>query len=297
MNKFYKAIAFLIIVVSIYLYGALSARKDIFPFPQIEMIKGIFIPNQHAYNDITKKQEVSCDQVKHDRLMVALVIGQSNSANYGELCYAPNKNIYNFYKGKCYKAIDPLLGSDGVGGSVWTMLGDKLIDAGLYENVLFISIGVADSRIARWAPEGDLNHRIIDAINYSKAANFPITHIFWHQGESDARDGTTKAEYKKSFMNMLDSIRQERVGAPIYVSITTRLRNKISNEIREAQAELIDPKNKIYPGPDTDYVDKLDDRHDGVHFSAIGENKVAKLWLRKIISMDPNNGILCINEK
>jgi hypothetical protein len=76
------------------------------------------------------------------------------------------------------------------------------------------------------------------------------------------------------------------VDAPIYVSVATRLRNKIVNEIREAQVELIDLKKKIYPGPDTDYVNLLDDRHDGVHFSTVGRDKVAKLWLCKIISME-----------
>jgi hypothetical protein len=204
MKIFFKAFTSLIIVSCIFLYGGLSARKNLFPFTQLMNIKEIFIPNKHAYENLSEKQEISCDHVKQGRLMVCLVLGQSNSANCGELSYIPNENVYSFYKGKCYRATDPLLGSDGEGGSVWTVLGNKLIAAGLYDNILFIPIGVADSHVKRWAPGGDLHYRIIDAIRYSKAANFPITHIFWHQGESDARDGTTKAKYKESFMEMLD---------------------------------------------------------------------------------------------
>ena len=40
-----------------------------------------------------------------------------------------------------YKAEDPLLGTDGNKGSVWTGLSDKIIKDQLYNTVLFIPIG------------------------------------------------------------------------------------------------------------------------------------------------------------
>jgi hypothetical protein len=108
---------------------------------------------------------------------------------------------------------------------VWTRLGDKLIDENLYDSVIFISIGVANTSIARWTVGGDLHSRIKNAISEVKKQRLEATHLLWHQGESDMK--TSKQEYKKMFMNMLSDIRSRGIQAPIYVSIATRCERSI----------------------------------------------------------------------
>jgi len=68
------------------------------------------VPRHHA--------EIPFSSVHAKRVMVALVFGQSNAANFGESPHKAREGVYNFYQGKLYAAQDPLLGADGNGGSV-----------------------------------------------------------------------------------------------------------------------------------------------------------------------------------
>ncbi|HEY9615558.1 MAG TPA: sialate O-acetylesterase [Microcoleaceae cyanobacterium] len=230
-----------------------------------------------------RRSEIDCRTIPRDRLMVALAFGQSNSANYGNRRLTAQKTVYNFHAGKCYRAVDPLLGADGNGGSVWTRLGNRIVQQKLYDRVLFTSIGVGGTEIQRWAPAGDLHPRITTAIQQLKAAGFNITHLLWHQGETDAEIGTPKEVYQQRFMAMLERIRVAGVQAPVYVSVTSRCGDRPPQPaIQQAQRELVNPAQGILLGPNTDELGDAD-RYDRCHFSASGLNKAADLWLQALM--------------
>ena len=46
--------------------------------------------------------------------------------------------MINFSAGHCYRAASPLLGADGELGEIWTLLGTKLIQSGLYRTGILI---------------------------------------------------------------------------------------------------------------------------------------------------------------
>ena len=52
--------------------------------------------------------------------------------------------------------------------------------------------------------------------------------------------------------------------------------------IREAQGSVIDPARRVYAGPDTDTLLALEERYDGCHFSKLGQERLAELWLRAL---------------
>jgi hypothetical protein len=213
------------------------------------------------------------------------VFGQSNSANFGATRSVAKEAVYNFYRGKLYLARDPLLGADGNEGSVWTRLGDKIVAKDLYDGIVFVPLGVGATQIARWKSDGDLHPRILEAINQLKAKGLTITHLLWHQGEADALLKTRKDEYKKMFLDMLSSIRKQGVDAPIYISIATTCGEKSDREIQQAQGELVNRSDRIYPGPNTDLLD-FAYRYDGCHFSEEGLERTAELWLQ-VLKMSP----------
>jgi hypothetical protein len=241
------------------------------------------MPQYGDFLDTSKKTEVDCEKIKGPRTMVALVFGQSNSANHGETPYTPKHNVYNFFEGKCYVAADPLLGATGNGGSVWSRLGDMLIEEGLYDNVIFVSVGVGGTPIKRWTTNGDLQRRIFEAYGPLKKKGFRITHMFWHQGEADRNDRTKKADYIKMFMAMLGDIRKHGIDAPIYVAVATMCGSTPESfEIQEAQRELVNTSLKIYPGAFSDEIKSIEDRHDACHFSSAGMLKHAAMWLNAV---------------
>jgi hypothetical protein len=228
---------------------------------------------------LSEKVEEHVAQLQDKRVMVAIVFGQSNSANYGESRRRAKEGVYNFYNGKLYRAEDPLLGATGNKGSVWTRLGEKIVEEKLYDGVIFISIGVASTPIARWTIGGDLHSRIINAISDVMQSGLKVTHLLWHQGEADVK--TSKKDYKMMFINMVYSIRSKGIEAPIYVSIATRCEGSILSEIQEAQSELVDISSGIYAGPNTDSLGFCY-RYDGCHFSDEGLEQYAELWIEKL---------------
>jgi hypothetical protein len=220
-------------------------------------------------------------------MMVALTFGQAGSSNAGETPKKANGKVFNFYNGKIYLAEDPLLGASGDGGSVWTRLGDQLIERALYDTVIFAPIGVGGSAIANWQPGSDLHDKLLQTIRKIQQSGLTITHLLWHQGESDALRHTDKEEYQTMFRTMLANIRNEGVTAPIYVAISSSARcKKIKSDsaIRQAQEQLVDNSNGIFSGPDTDILG-LADRFDGCHFSDQGLEKMSTLWFEALTDM------------
>ena len=235
------------------------------------------------YIQMINRKKVSCEKILGSRTMVALTFGQSNSANSSPDKYTPKHDVYVFYHGNCYKGMDPLPGASGSGGSVWPHLGDKLIEAGLYDKVLFIAAGVGGTPMKRWQPSGDLYPRVLDAIKSLDSKKIKITHIFWHQGEADNGMHTTSAEYKKMFMAMVEDIRKHGVDAPVYVAVATRCGAMPPGyEIQIAQRELVNPALKIFAGAYSDEILSIDDRPDSCHFTGSGLDKHATLWLNAI---------------
>jgi len=232
------------------------------------------------------RREVSFEEVNQGNLMVILTFGQSQAANNGESKYSSKENVYNYYNGKFYTAVDPLKGATGKRGSVWTRLGDKIIEQGLCDRVLFVPVAYGASGIESWSPDGQFYSRITNAIDGLRKYNLEVTHMFWSQGSYDSWQHTPEAaeNYKAEFMEIVNGIRSYGVTAPIYVSVETYSYGNYDSLIQQAQRDLVNMDAKIYPGPNND---EITERWDGVHFSNKGLDKLANLWL-DILKVYPN---------
>src|SRR4051812_28496738 len=74
---------------------------------------------------------------------VLLVIGQSNAGNFGDTKYAAYcNNALNFSDGNFYPLEDPLHGANGEKGSVWSRLGDLLVQKGLAKVVIIAPVAI-----------------------------------------------------------------------------------------------------------------------------------------------------------
>jgi hypothetical protein len=227
--------------------------------------------------------EISISDLPPQRIMVAVAFGQSNSANFGGTPRMAGQGVYNFAYGHLYRAVDPLLGATGESGSVWTRLGDMIIAAGVYDAVVFIPIGVDNTQIARWSSTGDLHPRIINALDEAQAAGLKVTHLLWHQGESDNGLKTTRVQYRTMLHDMVASIRAHGVMAPMYVSVASRCGDaNPSAEIEQAQRDVVSISDAIFPGPDTDTLGPAFRLPDRCHFSDEGLDQFARLWLEAL---------------
>ena len=221
--------------------------------------------------------------------MIALAFGQSNAGNYGKNAYTPhNAFVFNFNNGKLYTAKDPLIGTEGKGGSVWTRLGDKLIDSGLYNKVILIPIAAGGSSIERWG-SGDCFKKLQQTLIMLDSLHIRLTHIFWHQGETDNILNSSKAKYKENLGAIFQVLRKYQ-SADFYVSIASYHPVSIAkplgvdNVIREAQKEFINENKGVLVGPDTDTLIHAIHRHDSVHFSDFGMSLFTQQGLNAMLN-------------
>lgn len=292
LKKLLIACALVFIVTASYFYGLVSHKYQLPPFPQLLAAKYRLFPLSIGYSDASSKTEVPCGDVAKGRTMVALALGQSNTGNHGETLYRPAGPVYNLFRGRCYRAEDPLLGPTGDGGSAWTRLADLVINAGLYDRVVIIPIGVGTTTAAQWAEGGYLHPRVLNAADEMRSLGFAITHVFWILGGSEKLtdgDAANREEYKRNFLSMVRGLRKRGVTAPVYVAIGT-YSGSFNRDIQRAQRELAAENPGIVAGPDTDALHAVqENRWEQVHFTHLGLDRLARAWLDAIRKAERND--------
>ena len=119
-----------------------------------------------------------------------------------------------------------------------------------------------------------------------RRAGLRVTHVAWHQGESDA-GVTTGDAYVADFRALVASLRDEGVQAPVYAAVATICRSQGDPGLRAAQRSLPGRIAGVRPGPDTDALGAGPDRHDGCHFSETGQAAHARLWREALLAPTP----------
>lgn len=233
-----------------------------------------------SFNDTTQKVEVSCEAFAEEKAtnMVLFVFGQSNSANHGRGQYQSKFEVLNFNptNGKCYKATDPLLGASGSGASPWPRIADRLIEETAVERVLVVSIGIGGTKIEQWSETGAFAYRVESAAKQLKESGIKVTHVAWHQGEANKKD--SEELYTLNFRSVEKHLRNSGIDAPVFIATASICMDLGSDEIRAAQQRIPQLIDGIYPGANTDSLDRYEDRFDNCHFSEIGMKKHADLW-------------------
>lgn len=275
MKRFIKYSSLLIVGVFI---GILANRNKEY------LIDAQFIRDHwHFRKEVDNKAEIS----KSPDVMICLAFGQSNAGNYGNGTYVCKNEVYNYYKGKLYRAKEPLLGPDGGGCSVWTRVADLLIDSGIYKKIIIVPCAVGGTSVKCWS-EGPCKDKLIETLGYLQNDGIKLTHIFWDQGETDNVDNTTTAQYKERLEEVIQVIRNKGFDAPFYTSITSYFPynnnnfNGLDLDITIAQNELINELANVKRGPNTDSLNLAYYRADAVHFTEKGLDMLAQKWFDKI---------------
>jgi Carbohydrate esterase, sialic acid-specific acetylesterase len=294
-----RIVALLASGAALYLYGGYSASQDLWPWPWMRQLKAalfpyMFEPRYHPsalftfdrLGRLTSKvpnQVVDCPS-QDDRTAVFLIAGQSNAANYTgqRMTSAHGSSIVNFFDGRCYVAASPLLGSTGTAGEYWTETANLLVQSGHYQNIVLLPAAVGGTRIARWSARGDLNPMLRRAVESAAAAGLRVTHVLWHQGETDAAIGTGEEDYRSQFLSLVGTVRGAGVMAPIYVSVATKCLTLApyveDNPVARAQTALPRSAVGLHAGINSDQLLGPSDRYDDCHLSGSGTAKMAAAW-------------------
>ena len=225
------------------------------------------------------------------KTMVALIIGQSNAANYCQNKYESQNNVLNFYNSNFYRAKDPLLGASGNKGSIWPYLGDILINKGLFDNVVVVPIAQGSTKVEDWLIGGKFDGLFTKTVHDLRKNDLMLTHVIYWQGEQDNQDGTTRIQYQESLNKLVIQLRDYNISCPIFITLTSftpSAKNKkfVNQDIRAAQSDVILENHKVYHGPDTDVFNKVIHRYDGIHLSDVAIKAIVESWVTILKSIE-----------
>lgn len=217
-----------------------------------------------------------------DSSLVFITYGQSNAANSGELKsqIQPHKNVYMVFNENIYKYKDPSLGSDGIGNSVWGLLGEKLVFQNNEEvkNVFFTNTAVGGEKIENLiSSEFEYLTFFLNQFKMTLKKFEKVDGILFHQGESNRYNIKS---YQKSFMTFIDSVRSVS-NVPIYLSLASYCNGSFNNKLLQIQNNLIENNENILRGPNSDILGS-EFRHDDCHFNEEGLIQLANLWSEAI---------------
>jgi lysophospholipase L1-like esterase len=154
--------------------------------------------------------------------------------------------------------------------------------------VVLALLAVDASSSEEWtATASPLRARLKVVAGQLLGAQFVPELVLWQQGEADARIGASTSSYKARLLDLKAHLQALGVAAPVVLAKSTVCRSKPSPPIRQAIDELVAAGAGFEMGPDTDgLVDRPDSnelRHDGCHFSALGQQRAAELWATRLL--------------
>jgi len=239
--------------------------------------------NWKSNGDASGRAVVPCTDGGPGRPLVILTLGQSNAANHGRGLHTPKHRVDNFnlYDGKCYKAVEPLLGPSGQDGNFATRLADMLIERRIADRVVIAPIAMGGTTVEQWANEGLFNRRIAASIRRLYDAGLSPDYILWHQGEGNAAKGDAGGrQYRKNLLEVVASFRAYSVNAPFFVALASRCGETAhpnAVNVREGQRTTTIGQLGIFVGPDTDLIG-TEHRYDNCHMTESGVILHATAW-------------------
>lgn len=249
--------------------------------------------NYPTYSTTAGRTSTSAALTPGEITLIAIVDGQSLAGNFGVTPYTPTNStkVQNLHipNNTLYHCADPVLGATGVDGSYIGRLGDKLIDGGHFDRVIFIPIAVGATSIIEHTPRGNCNHRLIAAALRAKAFGWldpnpdVAAMVLWHQGEGDNVDGTTQAVYQSRALEVQGTLTSRGIDIPWLFAKSTMVENVVDADIQAAQDALVDHSANRYAGPNIDSLTGSTNRQaEGTHLKDVGNDAAAALWVTAI---------------
>ncbi|MFV8281338.1 hypothetical protein ACNKXS_07320 [Christiangramia marina] len=265
-------------IIGAYCFGIATGHYRYFPFDIFFEIKQGVDTNSKRNLDIDSLVEV--DIAVSENTGIYLTYGQSNSVNHGQIGYDVRENVYQFLEGKAYLYHDPSLGGTGKGGSVWGIVGDKLIENGNHESVIFSNNGWQGKRLEELIEDPYITY-LINSYQQLLAKYGRVDAILFHQGEINHSMKFGNENYYEDFKILLQKLYREGIHIPIYLSRTSICNTPSDSSLIDIQNKIIKDFEIVHEGPNTDLLfDKKYRLLDYCHFSMLGYKKFSDMWVK-----------------
>jgi hypothetical protein len=239
---------------------------------------------------LSGQRTVACSELRAQRPLVLLALGQSNAGNHGSLAPTGLEPVTVVAEDRCVLADDPLPGATGAGGSIWRRLPDALARQGVVGRPVVLGVLAVDATsIGDWTRDGSPLRRSLDEklASMQRVGLMPSL-VLWQQGEADAMAGSGTQAYAEGLAALASALSDAGSNAPVLLARSTTCRTPASVAIHAAieAAPVDNPRLRL--GPDTDLLQGSRMRADGCHFTADGLEAAAKMWAERIKAQLPS---------
>jgi len=289
-----------------FLWGVSTVYLKIFPFNELQTVKNFVFPEISNSNNVLLKKfylrspnpnknrilslpylkEFSLKQSNFEinKSLVFVTFGQSNSVNHGQIGYVVRSPVYMVHQGRIYSYEEPALGGTGKNGSVWGMVGDKIIERSDIDSVYFTMTGFGGVTMEELNTEIYFNY-FIDEIKNTKNLFGKVDGILIHQGEANHANLQGSEEYFLTFKQLFSKINED-FKVPIFLSQTSLCgANKTDPELLAIQNRIIVTMQGVLRGPNADSLHEPKYRlPDRCHFSMLGFDSYSNLWVSRILT-------------
>lgn len=209
--------------------------------------------------------------------LVLIIGGQSNAANNIPTPHEAGPDVAVWFNGRCYPAADPLLGTSGVDGSIWSVLGDRLATQ-LSRPVLLIVVPVAGSQFGDWMdPRSGYYEAMMERVSSARDAGYRPDMTLWHHGETDAAANRDMENLKSAATAVFDRMTADMPETPIYLFQATRCtgvyRENGVPEVIDVMRAVADAHPNVITGMNTDVLER-EYRWDKCHFNSAGREAI-----------------------
>lgn len=220
--------------------------------------------------------------------LVIVALGQSNAGNHlgPKVARDPSLPVFAFFRDRCVHLEDPVPGTTGEGGSLWTDLAHRLARQ-LGEPVVIIAGAAAGSSVRDWHNNhAGMTSRALRSLAGAVRQGLVPRAIVWLQGESDGETRMPRTVYAAHLESVVTRINAgiakdvratgKTAAAAWIITQTSRCwgPDTRSEDVRAAQREVVTKMPNAHLGPDTDALDDTF-RRDGCHFDERGRARIA----------------------
>lgn len=276
-------------------FGVYVGVYKIFPFKQIKYIQDFLekSPKNQPFSKEDRfkktKSKINVNINKAISTGVFITYGQSNSLSSGQKGYIVKHPVYQFFNDSCFIYTDPVLGTDDFSdidnyGSVWGLVGDRLVEKGHYNQVIFSVCGWGGATMNQLSG-GELFNYLIDSYNNLKNHFGKVDGILFHQGESNhtlSKEGND--DYYEIFNEFWEKINRNDSETRIFLSQASYCNNYVDKNLVDIQDKIIIDLKRVLRGPNTDTL--IDSKYrlpDGCHFSMEGFKAYSNIWAESVI--------------
>lgn len=232
------------------------------------------------------RQEVSCPAPAH--ALTIVTGGQSNAANSIPVLSAAKGQVSVWFDGRCFAAVDPILGANGLQGSLWPNLADEVASR-TGRPVLLINGAIGGTQVGDWLDDRSGYYKaLLDRVQSARATGYEPDLLIWHQGETDAAAERDIGRFEAKLDELSQRLLTDLPEAKFYMfrasmCMGERRANGVP-AITEAQSRVVSRHERIFAGLNTDVLAR-DYRWDGCHFNSAGRTEIIRLILPDILHL------------